>query len=185
MKKSDSLRAGPAPGLSERAGRDTGVSPKLSGEVGLIGESEIECDHRKTITSRRDFVHRATEALHGEKTPRRAACRRSHSPLQCPDRFADMVSQIADAAVRRIQGVATRDRAVPCLPRKREQCQIHGVEDVEARWTVPDDARKCIATCDDRRIVDARHLRPIGLNLTPRSNQRTLFLFFGNRGSAR
>ena len=73
--------------------------------------------------------------------------------------------QVVDAAVRRIKGGAGRDRAVPCLPRKREQGPIHGVEDVEARWTLPDDARQRIATGDDRRIVDARRTGPIRLEL--------------------
>jgi hypothetical protein len=48
LKKSDSLGARPAPGLPERAGRDAGVSPKLSGQMSLVGESEIGCDRRQT-----------------------------------------------------------------------------------------------------------------------------------------
>ena len=31
-----------------RAGRDAGVSPKLSGQMSLVGESEIGCDRRQT-----------------------------------------------------------------------------------------------------------------------------------------
>jgi hypothetical protein len=165
LNKSDSLRARPAPGLPERAGRDAGVSPKLSGQMSLVGESKIGGDHRQTVASRRDFVDRSAEPLHGEKTLRRAACRCSHSPLQRPDRSTDTVRQVADAAVRCIQGVASLDGALPCLPRKREQGPIHGVEDVDARRTLRADARQRIATRDDRRIVDARRTGPIRLEL--------------------
>jgi hypothetical protein len=71
LNKSDSLRARPAPRLLERAGRDTRVPPEFSGQVGLIGESEIGCDNRQALASRRDFIHRSVEALHGKITLRR------------------------------------------------------------------------------------------------------------------
>lgn len=44
-----------------------------------------------------------------------------------------MVRQVANPIVRRIQRVAPPDRTMRFLRRKREQCLIYRIEDVEAR----------------------------------------------------